>query len=111
MSRCELTLERLTIDSIFRSSDFAFRAQETDFGTSFCISGVSESFRTDLPDNLSYGHLLLSAGMAGADGSAGLAGPAGLAAAADGGGGAVRIIALVVAIAYGLIFLSLVGHT
>ena len=74
LSRCELTLERLTIDSIFRSLDFAFRAQETDFGTSFCISGVSESFRTDLPDNLSYGHLLLSAGMAGADGSAGPAG-------------------------------------
>ena len=105
LSRCELTLERLTIASIFRSLDFAFRAQETDFETSFCISGVSESFCADLPDNLSYGHLLLSAWIAGADGSAGLA------AASDGGGGAVRIIALVVAIAYGLIFLSLVGHT
>ena len=64
LSRCELTLERLTIDSIFRSLDFAFRAQETDFETSFCISGVSESFCDDLPDNLSYGHLLLNAGMA-----------------------------------------------
>ena len=64
LSRCELTLERLTIASIFRSLDFAFRAQETDFEASFCISGVSESFCADLPDNLSYGHLLLNAGMA-----------------------------------------------
>ena len=49
------------------------------------------------------------AGAAGSDGAAGPAGVAGVAGPTGGGGGAVRIIALVVAIAYGLIFLVVGG--
>jgi len=52
-----------------------------------------------------------SAGPAGADGATGPSGPAGSMGldGSDGGSGAVRIIALIVAIAYGLIFLVVGG--